>query len=266
MLGKLLKYEVKATSRLLLPLFIALVIFAAITRAITALSPNSYSTPAVISMIIYGLIMVAMFVTTFITILYRFHKNLLADEGYLMHTLPVPVWQHILSKLLVSILWIVASGAVAMVSIMILGFEISDFTGIYAFFADTYQRAFAEIGFTLYVLSFEVILGFFLSVAYGILIIYAAMAIGHMFNRHKILASFGAFLVLNTISQLLFVLFVWMPSWLSSIEALQAFYMQLSRELLLQLLIAYYLAFTTLVGAAYFALTNFILSKRLNLE
>ncbi|NMA52296.1 MAG: hypothetical protein GX949_04735, partial [Peptococcaceae bacterium] len=182
MLGRLLKYEVKATSRVLLPLFIALLLFAAITRVITALGPSAESIPAVISMIIYGLIMVAMFITTFITILYRFFKNLLADEGYLMHTLPVPAWQHILSKLLVSILWIVASGVIAMVSIMILGFEMSDFTRIFAFFTTGYQHVFAEIGLSLYVLSLEVILGFFLSIACGILIIYASMAIGHQFN------------------------------------------------------------------------------------
>jgi hypothetical protein len=55
---------------------------------------------------------------TLIVLIQRFYKNLLGDEGYLMFTLPVQSWSHILSKLAVSMLWTVVSGGVALCSIL----------------------------------------------------------------------------------------------------------------------------------------------------
>ena len=90
MLSKLLKYELKATGRIFLPLFLALLLFAGINRF--TLSPDEFDAPAMISMIMYIIIMVGMFVMTFIMMIQRFYKNLLSDEGYLMLTLPVKPW------------------------------------------------------------------------------------------------------------------------------------------------------------------------------
>src|SRR5680860_1037839 len=98
MLSKLLKYEIKATGRIFLPLFLALLIFAGITRFISAVGPEKWATPAILSMIIYIIIMVGMFVMTFLMMIQRFYKNLLSDEGYLMLTLPTKPWKHITSN------------------------------------------------------------------------------------------------------------------------------------------------------------------------
>ena len=53
MLTRLIKYELKATGRVLLPLYAVLLVFAAISKLIFAFSDNSYSVPAVISTMIY---------------------------------------------------------------------------------------------------------------------------------------------------------------------------------------------------------------------
>ncbi len=53
----------------------------------------------------------------------RFNKNLLSDEGYLMHTLPVKPWKHIASKLLASMLWMIGSVVVALISILVITYE-----------------------------------------------------------------------------------------------------------------------------------------------
>ena len=43
--------------------------------------------------LIYMLLVFVMVVVTMVMIVTRFYKNLFSQEGYLMHTLPVPAWQ-----------------------------------------------------------------------------------------------------------------------------------------------------------------------------
>ncbi len=95
MLGKLIKYEIKATARTFLPLFAALLISAGIYKLISALSAKAPQAPEIISLILYNIILVGVFVMTFVVMVQRFYKNLLSDEGYLMFTLPVKAWKHI---------------------------------------------------------------------------------------------------------------------------------------------------------------------------
>ena len=98
MLGKLIKYEFKATGRILLPLYGALLVFALINRLLFRSSldetiNNTFGTIGgianILSVFAYGCTMAAVFVVTFFVIVQRFYKNILGDEGYLMNTLPV---------------------------------------------------------------------------------------------------------------------------------------------------------------------------------
>ncbi|MHB1418974.1 MAG: hypothetical protein ACYCX4_05200 [Bacillota bacterium] len=266
MLSKLLKYELKATGRIFLPFYLTLLIFAGITKLVHVVSPEKVATPTAISMAIYVIIMVGMFVMTFIMMINRFYKNLLSDEGYLMLTLPVKHWQHIVSKLLVSMLWIVTSVIAAFISILIIALEKVAMTEITWGLAIFYQQFFKPLGTSAYLISIEAIIGILVSLASGILLIYASIAIGHLFNQHKILASFGAFIVLNTLAQILFMLISFAPSilYFSKIHITSNDFSGL--QAVIQLGIGYGIIFTGLLSGAYFTITNNILSKRLNLE
>ncbi|MGI6449238.1 MAG: hypothetical protein ACOX3R_02780 [Desulfitobacteriia bacterium] len=266
MLSKLIKYEFKATARFFLPLFLALLVFAVISRIIVPLGPEEFDIPAVISMVLYISIMVGMFVMTFIMMIQRFYKNLLTEEGYLMFTLPVKPWQHIVSKLLVSMFWVAASGLAALTSILIITLREGSFTSFLREFSIFYHQVLEYLGASVYLVSFEIILAILVTLASGILIIYASIAIGHLFNHHKILASLGAFIALNTLSQILFLL-------LSQIPGMSHFAnFHITPENLLTTMPIFHLAiafgtfFALLWSAAYFATANYILSKRLNLE
>lgn len=266
MLNKLLKYELKATGRIFLPLFLALMLFAVINRFM--LSPEKFDTPAMISMAIYIIIMVGMFVMTFIMMIQRFHKNLLSDEGYLMLTLPVKPWKHIVSKLFVSMLWMVVSGITALLSILIIALKKGDLTQFAKGFAALHQQAFKELGTLLYLMSFEMIIGLLIGLASGILIIYASITIGHLFNKHKMLASFGAFIGLSTFSEILsklFSLIIPRIAHFSNIH-ISSYSDFIGMQPILQLMIASGIIITGLLSVAYFSVTNYILSKRLNLE
>ena len=265
MLSKLLKYELKATGRIFLPLFLALLLFAVINRF--TLGPDNFETPAMISMAIYIVILVGILVMTFIMMIQRFNKNLLSDEGYLMLTLPVKPWKHIVSKLFVSMLWIVISGIAALMSILVIALKNGDLTTFIEAFATFYRQAFELLGASVYLLSFEIILGLLVTLASGILIIYASIALGHLFKQHKMLASFGAFIALSAFSEILLKLFTLIPgtAYFENIHISSAHDLIVMQPII-QMMIVSGIIFTCLVCAFYFAITNHILSKRLNLE
>jgi hypothetical protein len=264
MLSKLLKYEIKATGRIFLPLFLALLMFAGITKFLSVFSPEKWSTPAALSMAIYIVIMVGMFVMTCIMMIQRFYKNLLSNEGYLMLTLPVKPWKHIVTKLLVSMLWIVASGIAALISILIIALHKGDLPRIIVESAACMRLVYERLGASIYLYSIEIIIGILISLASAILIVYASIAIGHLFSQHKMLASFGAFILLNTISQILFMFYSSGIANLCNIHVSSNDFMGM--QLVIQQVIAYGIVYTGLLCAAFFAVTNYILSKRLNLE
>lgn len=265
MLRKLLKYEIKATARIFLPLYVVLLSFAIINRSIAAISILEWQAPEVISMIIYISILVGMVVVTFIMMIQRFYKNLLSEEGYLMFTLPTKPWKHITSKLLVSMMWTIASGIAALLSIFIIFSRIN--TGLFiraiiSFYADFYSF----FGTSSILFTLEFLLAGIISLASGVLIIYASIAVGHLFNRHRILASVGAFIALSTLTQILYVIAVF---FLNVIRIPQQLYtIQDFRSIQPYIHIVMWLIIIShgLLSSGYFMVTNYILSKRLNLE
>jgi hypothetical protein len=269
MLGKLLKYEVKATARLFLPLYLTILIFAALNRFFFAM-PNigersfSFSSLAMtISMVVYVTLIIGMVLMTFIVLVQRFYKNLLGDEGYLMFTLPVQSWSHILSKLTVSMLWTVVSSGVALCSILLISANNISTPQLYKGIIMVINQFRHYFGASAYLVSFEAIVLGLLAIASTILTIYAAIALGHLFNKHKLLASFGMYIALKTVSQIFMTLFGSMfwnqASFRMEIHSMPSA-LQVNNFLLVSIL--YFGAIT----AGYFVLTNYILKRKLNLE
>lgn len=209
MLGKLMKYEFKATGRLLIPLYIALMIFAFINRLFigdmmtSGADRQARNFISMITMIIYAAIMISIFVVTLFIIVQRYRTNLLGDEGYLMNTLPVKPWQNIMSKLLVSLIWMILSGIMAMLSIIILAYEKGMFSTFGSVVSSCFESVYGYVGINSVFFSLEIILIMILGLISSILIIYASLSIGNLFAKSKILASFGAFIVLSTVSKVI---------------------------------------------------------------
>lgn len=267
MLGKLLKYELKATGRTFMPIYAAMLIAAAVTKLISALTAGGSEVPEFISAIVYSMILMGMFVMTFVVMIQRFHKNLLSDEGYLMFTLPVEPWQHIVSKLLISVLWNLGSLVAAFLSIVILTFdEIANralMLDLFAVIAE-FLTIFGPTG-SLVVL--EIFLAGIATTVFGILLIYASIALGHLSNRHRTMASLGAFLGLTAFAQILFACLTLIPN----VRVLQHYMDTLQESLQTSIALFHYvmwftIGFFTLLSAGYFLITNHILKKRLNLE
>lgn len=260
MLSKLLKYELKATARIFLPLYLVLLSFAVINRLIISLSILEWQTPQVISMMIYVTIMIAMFVITFVMMIQRFYKNLLSDEGYLMFTLPTRPWKHIVSKLLVAMMWIVTSGIVALTSIFIIAAQRSMIADILDAFRQIQSEIAAFMTISTVMFLVEALLIGVASLASGVLIIYASLAIGQLFNQNKIIASVGAFIALSTITQILYAIIGSVVSISINVNTIEV------AGPIIHLAMWLIILLHGLLGAGYFLIANHILSKRLNLE
>lgn len=266
MLGKLLKYEIKATARIFMPLYAVLMVFAVLNKLISMISVKKWQAPEVISMIIYIMVLVGIFVVTFVVMIQRFYKNLLSDEGYLMFTLPTKAWKHLTSKLITVMMWTAVSGIAAIISIFINGYDMIFTAESIQATMDAINEFFKFFGASSILIILEVLLVVIIGMASNILLIYASIALGHLFNRHRILASLGAFIVLSTVSQILMVIAGAVSGNINfniDINTPNDFF---QIQPFMHYVMWYFIIFFGLLSAGYFALTNYILSRRLNLE
>lgn len=215
MLKKLLKYELRATARVMLPVYLAMLVMTVIAKfffwmvnySTNTMQLNSWVTAGMgISMGLYVMVITAAVVMTFVVIVQRFYKNLFTDEGYLMNTLPVTNHQHILSKLLIASFWSIICGIVITLSIIIL---VTNDVNLFDFFGaigDVFSQLSASETFHVWIIFIEIILSLLLSFVSSVLMIYVSIALGQLFNDHKILASFGIYIAITVGLQIIGVI------------------------------------------------------------
>ena len=118
MLSKLLRHEFRATGRIMLPVYALLLVSCGGCTLFGRLL-GRYPESTVLSVVqtvfatLFGVTTFGMLLLTLVLMVYRFYKNLMTDEGYLMFTLPVSRSQLIWSKLLVALVWSVLSTVLA---------------------------------------------------------------------------------------------------------------------------------------------------------
>lgn len=122
MLGKLLKYDIRATWRDFAALYLAMVL-GVIIAGLMILYVGSGWVYAVTALLALAVI-IATFVVTIGTLFKIYNTNVFSREGYLTCTLPVPTTHLVFSKLTVSGMWITLTWMVAAFSMFLL-FSIS---------------------------------------------------------------------------------------------------------------------------------------------
>lgn len=273
MLGKLLRYEIKSTARLFLPLYAALLILGLLNRLFLAVSRLHASNfvlalPATTVTVFYVLTAMAAFVMTLVVMIQRFYKNLLGDEGYLMFTLPVTPVQHLVTKLLVSCLWIFASVAVMALSLVAMLADRQFFAGLWPslcnmFSSFSFSTTPSICSVILYGVEFIVLI--LLGTISSILMIYFSISLGQLFNRNKLLAAVGAYLVINTALQVLSSL-LFIPLSFPNVNGILTSFLTANPYLSLHLALGAGILGALLLSTAFFLGTNYLLSRKLNLE
>ena len=197
MLGKLLKYELKATSRVFIPLYIAILVVSIVNGLSLNLEIlNIQGLATIVLMCLF----ISLFVITIVVTIQRFNKNLLKDEGYLMFTLPVSSKHLVLSKYLTSLIWTFLSFVVAFLSFTII-FMIPTYKYFdFSYFINEFNLLFSNM-LNLNILGqfIKIILLMIISYTIFIFNVYLALSVGQLpvFNRFRNVSSFIGFLVIN---------------------------------------------------------------------
>ena len=202
MLRKSIRHEFRATARVVLPVYLAILSLSVVAHfTLHVLSSGGYygtllrTISGVVTGVFFACVAASGIGVIALTV-ERFYRSFLSDEGYLTMTLPVSTHKLISAKLLASVVWYALSGVVIAAAILIALLDSGDWSGFFMGIADfseavweTLQTAKPGVVAGLIACGIELFLCMILGAALTSLLIYAAMAIGYSLNRHKKLMS-----------------------------------------------------------------------------
>lgn len=190
MLKKLMKYDMKAN---LFPLgltYIILLGYGVFNRLLAVLVKSDYRAAFsfVFSSVGFFFAVLAAVVITIIFIILRFYRNMMGNEGYLSHTLPVTPFQHVMSKTISGVLWLFIMSTVIYLSVWIWGGSMPSKIGFYFDFASLARSIIA--GMEPYRAVIEVI-NLLVSPLLMVVTFYFSICLGHLVPKMRV---FGAIL------------------------------------------------------------------------
>ncbi|MBS7307363.1 MAG: hypothetical protein KIG43_04780 [Eubacteriales bacterium] len=219
MLGRLIKYDLRALSRTLIPILCIIIIAGVIAgllfgfglRPIVA-SENQQPEDALVSSAMISItIMLSILLIAFVVggasiavqiiVMGRFYTNLLTNEGYLSFTLPVTGTDHLVSKTLSGLIWYVLSAVAVLLagaSFILVGFGMSgigseiinavDSIDIAGYFTQELTEIFSG---QILLIAIQLLLSPFYSILFG----YMCLTIGYkVSHKHPILVAIGVYM------------------------------------------------------------------------
>ncbi len=268
MLRKLLKYEFLATARVFGACYLGL-------AALSILAGLSMNFPATSNSIVGGILLtayicmlVAVMLFTFLTIIRRFYQNLLGGEGYLMNTLPVHAWQLVTSKLIAALVWAAASIIMAGASFFLL--TAATITSAPVLFSSlgelfvqlshlpAYFEASTGLSFWLSLLQFLLLMA--VEGISSICRLYTSCMVGHQFRRWRVAASIIAYFLISFAVSTLMDLIPWVNASEGVLFVEGEGFIHFSSQFWVLL------PTEAVLGVLFFAVTSYLLEKRLNLD
>lgn len=236
MLGKTMKYEFVANGRALLPVFGAAVAMSGVFRFLLFLAPRIWDLAGAILAALVAtmgtLLPIAVIIVTFALVVMRFFRSMTGPEAYLSFTLPVSVNAHLISRIFVSSVFLLASCLVAVVCsyIFLPGFDVFSMdvnTGTGSSFVLSMTSR--EIQFMLLLVLWAVLLLLVTFVCQQIMV-YHAISLSVSRTRNRVLYSVGFYLLLNTIINILyFSVFIGIGYAWSNSGGMRTFFRELTR-------------------------------------
>lgn len=257
MLGKLIKYEYRATVGMFVPIIAAYLAITGLMRLIGLIKTDFivFTIFSVLIGLVFQLVNMVVSFLPLVASIRRFRKNILGDEGYLMNTLPVRTSSLIFSKFIVAFTWYIACSLAAVLSTIILlaGQQgVNDLLAELNILISTAAPFLTSPGFITLLIACIVLSSMFM-----IFMFYASLVVGHLANKNKMLKSVGVFFGIFIVNIFLIVLAFWiMTQACPDPTNEQAIYMTLG------LLTGYSAVFS----AIFYLITSVIMKKKLNLE
>ena len=283
MLGKLIKHEFKGTVRIFVLMYAAMLILAAINAVLLPLGDMTfvqwdnevgqifYGAIASLTMFLYVAVLCVVFVVTFVIIVVRFYR-MFGNEGYLWFTLPATANQHLIAKMVVAFVWTVASCLVAGISIGLASIS----TG-WVFELHRIPEAWAELvrdGFNPWLWLTLGAVTMLTSWLQSITMYYAAIAIGPNIIKSRlggsVLAYLALYIIVSILSTILLTVLVVIlnnqPTIISdSLDTLSYMNTSAMVDYVLVVFMGGFSALSLVLAAAFYALTQYFMSRKLNL-
>lgn len=265
MLGKLMKYEWKATWKLLLSANALTLVMTILAWCMIKMLDRSNSDfammdfTAVMVLLTYVGSMFAVSVGTTIYLIHRFYTSTYGDQGYLLHTLPVDTHHIIIAKILVSSAWVMINIVSIYLSVIFLFASSSEvFDTMMNGMKNTIEYLGAEK-----ITAFTVIMtfvAFVFSVFADVLKVGACISLGQLSSNHKLMCSFGWYVVIYVVervfSGIYFALQIAFYKGLSNTHFSSVFDHQWETTLIAGIISC----------VVYYVLAWYVMSRKLNLE
>ena len=276
MLSKLIGYEFKSTRRIFLPAYGVMLILSLLNAIVLALPNsiiNSIEMPFGILMTIYILSIFTVYILSFAYMVHRFNTNLLGDEGYLMFTLPTNPSQLIWSKCITSTIWMCLTILLCGVSLFLLFLPLG-ITGLIqngnidlSFFFYHVHYLFSEFikefGINTLFIPLELLAIGIIGTMNFCMHVYACLSVGSLSNKYRLGFAFLAYLGFAVIKQ---IIFVSLMSIMDIIAPTFQFTLSLDAFANMHIFLIGYLIYTIISLVVNYVITNYILSKHLNLQ
>ena len=263
MLKKLLKYDIKSMSRSLFPLYLLTIGFGLFNR-FTEFLADKFSFFKIIDamvLILFVMLLFGCFIYTFIISIQRFYNNLIKDEGYLMHTLPVKKTTIINSKLISSVIFILISVIVVIIALLVRLYTVDSLTPI----IDSVKNFINNAGYNGMLLLLYVLLMMLASYITNLLMFYLSICLGQTQNEKKGLYSVVFGIAVYTVSQVITSSLLFFAMYLN-----KGFIEELNKAVPSSDALYYLFGVTTVImlilPIIYYVLSVKILDKKLNLE
>lgn len=252
MLGKLIKHELRAMLNKFSLVAIIFLVVSVIVRIMTLFEDAmedsiSFTMSFVFITSVFVIGLVGLNFYALFSSVTRFQKNLFGDEGYLMHTLPVPSYYHIITKFVAGLVTWIVSVIISMISITISFFGVNEITGMIEAVSDMFSfiAEYPLQSFMLFILTTA-------SYCALIFLCYLCVSITNFVPKGKgavnALMIIGAIIVNNIIMSII-------TEFLANSE--------IDSEITASLI---YTAYFAVVAVVFFFITNRIISRNLNLE
>lgn len=259
MLGKLLKYDFKSLAKTMMPSCIAAIGLAILTRIMNMLADysNLFAIPNGFISVMFVLIVIVFPVLVCIYTIVKFYQNLIKDEGYLMHTLPVSKHQLVLSKLISAVF---CMGIACLISIAAL------FIGVYGiwFHNDIFQligEIWKQIDHAFFILLVIISIVGIVSQQF---MVYASIALGQTQNNHKLGYAFvfglGLYYLSQIFSLVLLVPLLFNPDYTNYMNGANPPQNFMNMYLVAALIL------TIILAVVYYIITVKVFEKKLNLD
>ena len=215
----------------------------------------------------------ALLTLSFVAAIVRFYKNLYTAEGYLTFTLPVTNEQHIFVKLFTAIVCMSVCALTVFLAVMI-AIPFDEVTAFFGDFGDMLSLTASEVGvLNTVAYALEVIIIVVLYASYSLLLAYGCITIGQTAKKHRILKAIGAYYVyhiarqtLGTVLSIILVTIEFPDITIEDPVEISEAAERLGTIIGVHSLLVGAILFFAVICAVLWAVTQHIMTKKLNLE